>query len=119
MSKLTDLFSGFASRDAEEDAAFRALSAVEGAVPIESLQARTLSTVAGVVVAATRSMTTDSPRYEISISDGTGEVVATFLGRREIPGIVPGSVVSLTGRFCSAKSGLNAQNPAYELLHRG
>lgn len=113
---ITRLVRDFGSRDAEARADLRLVSQVPGVVPVEELQPRKASRVAGVVSSATRSCSDDSPRLDITVADGTGEARAQFLGRREISGIRPGALIVLEGRFCGSDGVLTAHNPVYELL---
>ncbi|GAA2005989.1 DNA-binding protein [Brevibacterium samyangense] len=105
-----------ASRDTEEGEELHRASRVDGAVPMNEVQPRAVCTVAGVVVAVTRSVPGEAPQLSVDLSDGTGVVSARFLGRREITGIAPGRVLVLEGRFCSDSGGLVALNPAYRLI---
>ena len=56
-----------------------------------------------------------APALTASISDGTGAIDAVFMGRREIPGIEPGRVVTIRGRVAQGEGGLHLFNPWYEL----
>ena len=106
----------FGSRDAEARADLRLVSQIPGAIPVEELEARKTSRIAGVVSATTQSCSGDSPSLDITVDDGTGEARAQFLGRREISGIRPGSLIVLEGRFCGKDGVLTAHNPVYELV---
>lgn len=59
-----------------------------------------------------------SPSLEVTITDGTGQLVAVWTGRRRIAGIAPGRRLVLTGRAAPNGPGGRLQlfNPAYELL---
>lgn len=106
----------FGSRDAEARADLRMLSQLPGVVSVKDLRAREMSRVAGVVSSLTRSCSSDSPQFDITVADGTGEVHAQFLGRRDISGIKPGTLVVLSGRFCEHDGRMRAHNPVYELV---
>ncbi|MGH9182790.1 MAG: DNA-binding protein [Acidimicrobiales bacterium] len=56
------------------------------------------------------------PWLEISVSDGVGEAVAVFTGRRRIPGLGPGRAVVLEGVARRERQRLVLHNPAYTLL---
>ena len=107
----------FGSRDAEAREDLRLASQVPGTTSVRDLQPRRTSRIAVVVSAVTRSCQAENPRLTIVVADGTGEVGAEFLGRREISGIRPGSLIVLEGRFCDRDGMLAAHNPVYELLH--
>lgn len=113
---FTRLVRDFGSRDAEARADLRLMSQIPGVISVEDLAPRHLSRIAGVVSAVTQSCSGDSPRLHITVADGTGEVHAQFLGRREISGIKPGALIVLEGRFCSHDGALKAHNPVYELI---
>ena len=117
---MRDLFTrfmrDFGSRDAEARADLRLLSQIPGVVSVQDLKPRQMSRIAGVVSAVTQSCSGDSPRLHITVADGTGEVHAQFLGRRDISGIRPGALIVLEGRFCSHDGALKAHNPVYELV---
>ena len=113
---ITRLVRDFGSRDAEARADLRLVSQIPGAIPVEELEARKSSRIAGVVSSTTQSCSVDSPRLDITVADGTGEARAQFLGRREINGIRPGALIVLEGRFCGKDGVLTAHNPVYELL---
>lgn len=113
---ITRLVRDFGSREAEARADLRLVSQIPGVIPVEELTARKAARIAGVVSATTQSCSADSPRLDITVADGTGEARAQFLGRREISGIRPGSLIVLEGRFCGIDGVLTAHNPVYELL---
>lgn len=113
---ITRLVRDFGSRDAEARADLRLVSQIPGVISAHDLRPRQMSRVAGVVSALTQSCSGDSPRLDITVADGTGEVQAQFLGRREISGIRPGALIVLEGRFCSHDGALKAHNPVYELI---
>ncbi|MDN5805883.1 MAG: OB-fold nucleic acid binding domain-containing protein [Brevibacterium sp.] len=113
---FTRLVRDFGSRDAEARADLRLMSQIPGVISVQDLAPRQMSRIAGVVSAVTQSCSGDSPRLHITVADGTGEVHAQFLGRREISGIRPGALIVLEGRFCSHDGALKAHNPVYELI---
>jgi hypothetical protein len=113
---ITRLVRDFGSRDAEARADLRLASRIPGVIPVEALEARKTARIAGVVSALTQSCSADSPRLDITVSDGTGQARAQFLGRREISGIRPGALIVLEGRFCGSDGELVAHNPVYELV---
>lgn len=113
---FTRLVRDFGSRDAEARADLRLVSQIPGVISVQDLKPRLMSRVAGVISAVTRSCSGESPRLHITVADGTGEVQAQFLGRREISGIKPGALIVLEGRFCNHDGALQAHNPVYELI---
>jgi RecG-like helicase len=57
-----------------------------------------------------------APALEVTVSDGRGQVVAVFLGRRKIAGLSPGRKVAMSGVVASDGSRSLVFNPAYEIL---
>ena len=55
-------------------------------------------------------------RLEAELSDPTGSVVLVFLGRRRIPGLVPGTVLEARGTPRAHAGRTEIINPLYELL---
>jgi hypothetical protein len=50
------------------------------------------------------------------LSDGTGTITLRFVGRTEIPGIVPGTLMSVEGTPLPQGDALVVLNPLYTLL---
>ena len=113
---ISRLSHGFGSRDDDAREDLRLASRIPGVSCIDTVPYRSTVRVAGVVSSLTRSTNSDNPRLTITVSDGTGEVEAQFLGRREISGIRPGALIVLEGRFCDRDGLLRAHNPVYELV---
>ncbi|MEY2399036.1 MAG: hypothetical protein QOJ00_2210 [Actinomycetota bacterium] len=94
-------------------------SAVPGARPISSVQAREHATVVGEI-SSVRIVpkTNGSPWLEATVKDGTGAIVAMWTGRRRMPGIRTGRRLKLSGRGSPSGPGgrLKVLNPEYELL---
>jgi hypothetical protein len=55
-----------------------------------------------------------STTLEAVVSDGTGEVTASWLGRSSIPGLTLGSGVVLEGVIAPQRDGLRMVNPRFE-----
>jgi hypothetical protein len=60
-----------------------------------------------------------SPALEVTVSDGTGEAIAVFLGRRSLGGCEHGRGVLLEGVAHPEKNRPVLLNPAYTLLPKG
>ncbi len=54
-------------------------------------------------------------RFDAVISDGTGELTVRFLGRDDVPGIVPGALLRVQGTVCLERGARVVLNPVYEL----
>jgi hypothetical protein len=57
-----------------------------------------------------------APTLEVTVSDGSGEAVAVFCGRRSIKGLGPGRGVLLEGVARRDATRLVLFNPSYTLL---
>ena len=79
---------------------------------IASARPRETATLAGRVVSIEVQPYNAAPSLIARISDGTGVVEAVFLGRRDIPGVVPGAHLSVTGRLSTTAQMFN---PRFEL----
>jgi RecJ-like exonuclease len=59
------------------------------------------------------------PTLELTVYDDTGGIAVVFLGRREIPGIRPGTTLTAEGMVADHQGRLAILNPAYQLLPAG
>jgi hypothetical protein len=81
------------------------------ATPIRDLRAREDQTVVGVV---TRIRVTPGKSLTLRLSDGTGEIEATWSGRGSLRGITLGSALRLTATVGKGPSGTKVlRNPAW------
>lgn len=87
-----------------------------GLTPIAELQARTPVRVGGEVTRTRITPRSGIMAYEITISDGTGDVVAVFTGRRYVPGLEHHRGVLVEGVARGERGKLVLLNPAYTLL---
>jgi amino acid transporter len=88
-----------------------------GAVtPIGEVRWRDRVRVAGQVRSLRVAPQHDVPTLECLIDDGTGTVLAVFLGRRELAGVKVGSRIELTGTAGVHQNRLAILNPDYRLL---
>ena len=89
-----------------------------GVVSIADVVPREPATVVGEITSVRIVTKGETPWLEVTVSDGTGKLVAMWTGRRRIAGIKPGQRLVLTGR--PSPSGPAARlllyNPLYELL---
>ena len=101
------------SEGEQDDQAF---AHAPGVIPISSVHVRERARVAGRV----RSMTVlpwgDQPVLECVLSDESGRLTIAFLGRRQIPGLEPGSRVIVEGTVSDRRGQPTIVNPSYELL---
>jgi len=57
-----------------------------------------------------------APSLEATIKDGKGVLTLVFLGRREVGGIAPGTVLTATGVVGTHRNHPAMLNPTYTLL---
>jgi hypothetical protein len=83
---------------------------------IAAVAMRQRATVAGRVRAMRIQPWGGNPSLEVSLADETGSVTIVFTGRRSIPGVALGTIMSITG-VVGAHRGIQAiLNPSYTLL---
>ena len=89
-----------------------------GVIAIGDVVPRQPSTVVGEISSVRIVRKAGAPWLEVTISDGTGKLVAMWTGRRKIAGVKPGARLVLTGRASPTGAGgrLLIYNPLYELL---
>jgi hypothetical protein len=94
-------------------------TALPGVVSIGDVLPREPSTVVGEISSVRIvNKAGGAPWLEVTLSDGTGKLVAMWTGRRKIAGIKPGQRLVVTGRASATGPGgrLLVLNPRYELL---
>jgi hypothetical protein len=90
---------------------------IAGGTPISELKWRDRAIVAGRVRSVRIQPWSGVPTLECSIVDNTRQtLLVVFLGRREIPGLRTGTVVSVEGRIGTHRGQLAVVNPRYEIL---
>jgi hypothetical protein len=109
---LTRLTADDHTRDAEE---LRADSASAGCQAVSSCQKGAVVTVTGRLKSVVYTPRETVPTLEAELFDGSGSVTLVWLGRRRIPGIVPGRTVTARGRFAAFDGKRVLYNPWYEL----
>ena len=87
--------------------------------PIADVQPRHPVHVAGEVVRTRLTPRSGVQTYEITVSDGTGSIVALFTGRRHVAGLEHHRGVVLDGVPRPERGRLVMLNPAYTLLASG
>lgn len=90
-----------------------------GVIPIKEMTPRRQAAVVGEITSVRIVAKSGGvPWLEVTISDGTGKLVAMWTGRRKIAGIKPGQRVVVSGRPSPSGPGgrLLLFNPRYELL---
>lgn len=94
----------------------RQASTEQGAVHIRDLVPRSRATVVGEVRSVTLRPRADVPALVIELWDGSDALHLIWLGRRRIPGVVPGVRLQATGRVSRHRNATTIYNPAYEIL---
>jgi hypothetical protein len=86
-----------------------------GATPIADCPDREPVILAGTLRTVRLRPRAGVPVLEADLWDGTGSVTVSWLGRRQIPGIVPGRRIMVRGRITTAAGQRSVYNPIYEL----
>lgn len=94
------------------------LSGRAGVSSIADVVPRRPATVIGEITSVRIVPKVGATWLEVTISDGTGKMVAMWTGRTSIAGIEPGQRLVLSGRASATGPGgrLLVYNPLYELL---
>ena len=87
-----------------------------GATPIAGVRARQPVTLRGDLTSVTLMPVHGAHWLKAVLSDGSGALTLIWMGRRTVPGIVPGVTLSVTGRVTfDADHQPVMYNPGYEL----
>jgi len=87
---------------------------VPGAVPIAAARLRQHVKIAGQIRRLTVFPMKDNESLEAVVSDGSGEIVVRFTGRRAIGGLGLGTKVVLEGLLAEQKGAITMMNPQLE-----
>jgi RecG-like helicase len=88
---------------------------IAGSVRIGTAPMRERVKIAGVIRRLTVFPTKDNEALETVVSDGTGEVVVRFTGRRAIGGLTLGTRVVVVGVLGEQHGRIQMMNPVLEL----
>ena len=102
-----------------EDAELQDQVSAVGAESVSACRGGESVCVAGTIRSVTLKSLAGAPSLEAEVYDGSGSVVAVFLGRRRIPGIEAGRSIVLRGRLTSQDHRPTIFNPRYELICEG
>jgi RecG-like helicase len=89
--------------------------AVSGSVRIDGAPLREPVKIAGVIRRMTVFPMADNESLEAVVSDGTGEVIVRFMGRRAISGLTLGTRVVVEGVLGERRGHVQMMNPRLEL----
>ena len=87
---------------------------VEGSVRIADAPMRTRVRIAGVIRRLTVFPMQDNESLEAVVSDGTGDVIVRFMGRRAIGGLGLGTRVVVEGVLGETRGQVQMMNPRLE-----
>jgi amino acid transporter len=90
--------------------------AVPDTSTIGSIQHRQRTRVVGRVRAVSVQPWSGVPTFECTLVDGTGALTIAFLGRRNVPGIEPGTKLIVEGAVGAHRGRLAILNPLWEFL---
>ena len=83
--------------------------------PIAQVRWRHVVRVKGQVRSVQVAPQRDVPTFEVVVDDGTGTLLAVFLGRRELAGVQVGTRIEVTGTVGVHKTRLAILNPSYAI----
>jgi amino acid transporter len=88
----------------------------DDAMPLGAVPLRARVNVVGRVRSVRVQPWGAAPSLEATITDGTGEITLVFLGRREVGGVRPGTVIAAEGVVGTHRHRPAMLNPAFSLL---
>ncbi|MDE3204219.1 MAG: amino acid permease [Acidobacteriota bacterium] len=100
----------------EEELDRRVLSTVPDTTPIAEVELRSRARVAGRVRSVTVKPWGDTASLQVELTDDHGQLTCVFLGRRQIPGLVPGSRIVAEGTVAEVQGHPAMINPDYEFI---
>src|SRR5438874_10690251 len=89
-------------------------SSIPGTISIVDATPRSVARIAGVVEGLRVRPREGVPAIEAVIGDGTGQVTAVWLGRRQISGLTLGARIVVEGRLGGEPLRLQLMNPVTE-----
>ncbi|AOZ72675.1 hypothetical protein BK816_04705 [Boudabousia tangfeifanii] len=104
-----------ASNDSEERQLAKLQDRV-GAIPMREAKNRTPVKVAGVIQSVTFNSKEQSYGLSAVLTDKTASVQLLWMGRKEIPGVIPGAKLVAQGMLANVNGLATIVNPKYTLL---
>jgi hypothetical protein len=89
-------------------------SRIEGITPVADIPLRRRVRIAGMVRRITVRPVEGFQALDVVLHDGTGDLTATWLGRRSIPGLALGSRLAVEGVAALDHGTLRMVNPTFE-----
>ncbi|MBW9208722.1 OB-fold nucleic acid binding domain-containing protein [Mumia sp. zg.B21] len=112
-SRARERMSGFAER--ADDAELRVEAVEAGCLPLCDQRAGDVVTAHGELRTVTFRPQSESRALEAVLYDGSGSLTLVWLGRKRVPGIEVGRVLTATGRLGLREGSRVIYNPRYEL----
>ena len=106
---------GRSTEELDSEEAVRAAQA-SGALTIAECVDRQRATLRGRIAVLTLRPRSGTPWLEAELNDGSGSITLIWMGRREIPGLIAGRELKVTGRVSWVDGRRRMYNPYYELL---
>ena len=106
---------GRSTEELDSEEAVRAAQA-SGALTIAECVDRQRATLRGRIAVLTLRPRSGTPWLEAELTDGSGSITLIWMGRREIPGLIAGRELKVTGRVSWVDGRRRMYNPYYELL---
>ncbi len=91
-------------------------SRADGTIKMGDLDSRQRAKIAGRIRSVRVQTSRGTSNLECVLTDDTGDVTVTFLGRRNVPGIAAGARLVAEGMVADRGEGLEMLNPDYELI---
>ncbi|MGH8999173.1 MAG: OB-fold nucleic acid binding domain-containing protein [Acidimicrobiia bacterium] len=102
--------------DHDRDKLIEFCDARAGCAHIDDLEPRSLARVVGEVSSVRVVPRAGAPSLEVTVTDGRGNLVAVFFGRRHLAGLHPGRRLVVEGVVAESGNRALVFNPVYELL---
>lgn len=117
MAGLTAVLHRFTRHEHEQDGdSLRDESGRCGASSIGDCRDRQQHSFRGVLSSVTLSPRSEPPHLTAELFDGSGYITLVWMGRRDIPGIRPGTRMHVTGRVMMKNGRPLLFNPTYDVL---
>ena len=92
------------------------IAPVAGSLAIDAAPSHERVAVSGRIVAVRVQPWGGAPTLEATLRDASGELTLVFLGRRQIGGIIPGTMLTANGVIGLHQNRVSMLNPEYRLL---
>lgn len=94
----------------------KAAASQRGTVPVNTLQERKRVSLYGVLRSVTYPPAQGNGSFVATLFDGTGSIDIVWLGRKEVPGVVPGAHMHVQGVVVRHRGTLCVMNPSYQIV---